>query len=126
MLFSPACRERLTVPWTVTQDTEKTVVFYYSNVKEGGLTAPFLGGIAGQNVIMLHYRDILPRQCRRTRSGGDAATAKIIRQTENCYSCHRDHGAVDTTFVQFYPTVLPIAKGKGTLAAAYQKESESH
>ena len=55
----------------------------------------------------------------------DAATAKIIPQTENCYSCHSDHGAVDTTFVQFYPTVLPIAKRKGTLAAAYQKESES-
>jgi hypothetical protein len=35
----------------------------------------------------------------------------------NCYSCHRDHGAVDTTFVQFYPTLLPIANQKGTLAA---------
>jgi hypothetical protein len=55
-----------------------------------------------------------------------AATAKIIPQTENCYSCHSDHGAVDTTFVQFYPTLLSIAKEKGTLAAAYQKESESH
>jgi hypothetical protein len=29
---------------------------------------------------------------------------------------------VDTTFVQFYPTLLPIAKAKGTLSAAYQKE----
>jgi hypothetical protein len=29
---------------------------------------------------------------------------------------------VDTTFVQFYPTLLPIAKTKGTLSAAYQKE----
>jgi hypothetical protein len=29
---------------------------------------------------------------------------------------------VDTTFVQFYPTLLPIAKSKGTLAAAYWKE----
>jgi hypothetical protein len=25
-------------------------------------------------------------------------------------------------FVQFYPTLLPIAKSKGTLAVAYQKE----
>jgi hypothetical protein len=29
---------------------------------------------------------------------------------------------VDTTFVQFYPTLLPIATSKGTLSAAYLKE----
>jgi len=30
---------------------------------------------------------------------------------------------VDTTFVQFYPTLLPLAKEKGTLSAAYVKET---
>ncbi len=40
-----------------------------------------------------------------------------------CYSCHQSHGAVDTTFVQFYPTLMPIAKSKNTLSAAYLKES---
>jgi hypothetical protein len=40
-----------------------------------------------------------------------------------CYSCHQAHGAVDTTFVQFYPTLLPIAKSKGTLSAGYVRES---
>jgi len=39
-----------------------------------------------------------------------------------CYSCHEQHGAVDTTFVQFYPTLLEIAKKKGTLAQGYLKE----
>ena len=34
-----------------------------------------------------------------------------------CYSCHLAHGAVDTTFVQFYPTLLPIAREKKTLGA---------
>jgi aspartate oxidase len=29
---------------------------------------------------------------------------------------------VDTTFVQFYPTLLPIAKEKQTLSASYLKE----
>ena len=33
----------------------------------------------------------------------------------NCYTCHEANGAVDTTFVQFYPTLIPIAKQKGTL-----------
>jgi hypothetical protein len=51
--------------------------------------------------------------------------AKMIPQSEACYSCHSAHAAVDTTFVQFYPTLLPIARGKGTLSAAYRKEAEA-
>jgi hypothetical protein len=48
-----------------------------------------------------------------------------------CYSCHEQHAAADTTFVQFYPTLLAIAKDKGTLSASYLKEeaaaaSEKH
>jgi hypothetical protein len=39
-----------------------------------------------------------------------------------CYSCHAQHAAVDTTFVQFYPTLLQIAKQKQTLSASYLKE----
>ncbi len=54
---------------------------------------------------------------------GDAKTAKMIPTNMECYSCHADHAAVDTTFVQFYPTLLPIAQSKGMLSAAYQKES---
>jgi cytochrome P460 len=50
-------------------------------------------------------------------------TAKMTPTGAACYSCHLDHGAVDTTFVQFYPTLLPIAKSKGTLATGYAKES---
>jgi hypothetical protein len=46
----------------------------------------------------------------------------LIPQGAPCYSCHAAHGAVDTTFVQFYPTLIPIAKQKGTLSAAYVKE----
>jgi len=49
-------------------------------------------------------------------------TAKMIPVSADCYSCHAAHAAVDTTFVQFYPTLLPIAKSKGTLSAEYQKE----
>lgn len=52
----------------------------------------------------------------------DAKTAKMIPTSMDCYSCHAEHAAVDTTFVQFYPTLLPIARAKGTLSAAYQKE----
>ena len=43
-----------------------------------------------------------------------ADTGKQIATTASCYSCHQQHGAVDTTFVQFYPTLIEIAKAKGT------------
>jgi len=54
------------------------------------------------------------------------STAKMIPLTQDCYSCHAEHGAVDTTFVQFYPTLKTIATQKGTLEAGYQKNGQSH
>jgi len=53
----------------------------------------------------------------------DKKLATMVPIEANCYKCHEAHAAVDTTFVQFYPTLLPIAKSKGTLSAGYQKES---
>ena len=54
----------------------------------------------------------------------DAKTAKMIPDGHaNATAATPITRAVDTTFVQFYPTLLPIAKSKGTLSAAYQKEN---
>jgi len=50
------------------------------------------------------------------------APAKIVERPASCYTCHEAHGAVDTSFVQFYPTLIGIAKEKKTLSAAYLKE----
>jgi hypothetical protein len=50
-------------------------------------------------------------------------TAKMTPTTATCYSCHAEHAAVDTTFVQFYPTLLPLAKSHATLSPEYTKES---
>jgi len=49
-------------------------------------------------------------------------TAKMVPKEAACYSCHEQHGAVDTTFVQFYPTLVDLAKQKGTLSAGYLKD----
>jgi hypothetical protein len=48
-----------------------------------------------------------------------ATPAAVTARTADCYSCHQANGAVDTTFVQFYPTLLPIARDKKTLSAGY-------
>lgn len=42
----------------------------------------------------------------------------------SCYTCHEQHAVVDTTFVQFYPTLLGIAKEKKTLNPELLKELE--
>jgi len=51
--------------------------------------------------------------------------ATLIPQTAACYACHQDHAAVDTTFVQFYPTLLPLATSKATLSASYLAEEKT-
>lgn len=51
--------------------------------------------------------------------------SKMVPKEAACYSCHQAHGAVDTTFVQFYPTLIGIAKDKGTLSDAYLKDEKA-
>ncbi len=72
--------------------------------------------------LEIHIKDqARPGQWAFFVSADGKAPGKLMPQSANCYSCHQDHGAVDTTFVQFYPTLMPIAKDKGTLAASYLK-----
>ncbi|MFY9560648.1 MAG: cytochrome P460 family protein [Terriglobales bacterium] len=52
----------------------------------------------------------------------EATTGSHIPAQAVCYSCHEQHGAVDTTFVQFYPTLLEIARQKGTFSPGYLKD----
>ena len=52
--------------------------------------------------------------------GGEA---KIVARPATCYTCHEQHAAVDTTFVQFYPTLLGLATEKKTLSPEYVKAS---
>jgi Cytochrome P460 len=50
----------------------------------------------------------------------DAKTAEA-KPKQQCWQCHNDHAAVEHTFVQFYPTLKPIAQKFGT----YRKEAET-
>ena len=47
-------------------------------------------------------------------SFGQGTEGKRFARTQSCYSCHAANGAVDNTFVQFYPALLPVAKAHGT------------
>jgi len=52
--------------------------------------------------------------------------SKQVPKEAACYSCHEQHAAVDTTFVQFYPTLLDIARKKGTFSPAYLKDETAN
>ena len=40
-----------------------------------------------------------------------------------CNACHSQSGAVDNTFVQFYPTLFEVAQKKGTLSPSFVQKS---
>ena len=40
-------------------------------------------------------------------------------QVARCIECHTKHTAVERTFVQFYPTLLEVARQKGTLKPGF-------
>jgi hypothetical protein len=51
------------------------------------------------------------------REGALAPVAKPLAGDDvaSCVECHTEHGAVERTFVQFYPHLLDVAREKGTL-----------
>ena len=51
----------------------------------------------------------------------DAKTAEAMLKGNNCWSCHDQHAAVEHTFVQFYPTLKPVAMKFGTYSEARAK-----
>ena len=53
--------------------------------------------------------------------GADDKTAGAMPKGNACYSCHDAHGAVEHTFVQFYPTVKTVAKKFGTYNEAREQ-----
>jgi len=48
------------------------------------------------------------------KNGQFAATGKVIPPGNRCEECHSQQGAVDSTFVQFYPDLIPVAQKHGT------------
>ena len=106
---------------------DKTILVKENRVAESAGTISKSGKFQTRVASMeLHVKDTT-----RFRGGwaffvsNGRSPAVPIPLTANCYSCHAEHAAVDTTFVQFYPTLLEIAKNKGALSAGYLKESRA-
>jgi Cytochrome P460 len=52
--------------------------------------------------------------------GADTKTAEAMPKAA-CWQCHEDHAAVEHSFVQFYPTLKPVAEKFGS----YRREAEN-
>ena len=104
---------------------DKTILIKENRMAESAGTLSKAGHFQADVMnLEIHIKDErFPGKWAFFVSDNGKADAKLRPQSANCYSCHQDHGAVDTTFVQFYPTLFPIAKEKGTLSAAYLKET---
>jgi len=75
------------------------------------------------HAVEAHVKDsTLPGKWGFFEFGSDT-TATITARPAACYSCHEAHAAVDTTFVQFYPTLIDIAKAKNKLSPEYLKDT---
>jgi hypothetical protein len=48
-------------------------------------------------------------------SGTLPKTSPPLKASNSCLACHGTNGAVEHTFVQFYPTLIEVARQKGTL-----------
>jgi hypothetical protein len=102
---------------------DKSMLVLESRGAESHVSINKAGRSQGQDVmgVEVHLKD-------ESRGGWafyafDSATpAKMIPKEASCYSCHQQHAAVDTTFVQFYPTLLPLATKMKTLSDGYLKE----
>jgi hypothetical protein len=53
------------------------------------------------------------------RQANDAQAALSGESAAGCVTCHTNNTAVERTFVQFYPTLLDVARSKGTLKPGF-------
>ena len=104
---------------------DKTVMVLETRMAKGRGSINQKGNYQDEEImgVEVHVRDDARFPGKWAFFGFDGGkTGKMVPTTATCYGCHQDHGAVDTTFVQFYPTLLPIAKAKNTFAEKYLKE----
>jgi len=105
---------------------DKTVLVKENRMAESAGTLSKSGQFqTGVMDLEIHVKDEarFPGKWAFFVSSDGKAAGTLMPQSASCYSCHQDHAAVDTTFVQFYPTLLGIAKDKSTLSAGYLKDS---
>jgi len=79
------------------------------SIVKGGRFQTDLGGIG----VEVKDENRFPEKWAYFSFGPDQKTSSANAK-EACWQCHNEHGAVENTFVQFYPTLEPVARHFGT------------
>jgi Cytochrome P460 len=106
---------------------DKTVLLLEGRVGAGNVSIAKRGLVQTGEVmgIEAHVKDTARFKGGWAFFGFDGdKPAEMIPYTASCYSCHQQHAAADTTFVQFYPTLLPVATKLSTLNPSYVAETK--
>jgi hypothetical protein len=98
---------------------DKTVLVMemYTSGTEGSINKGGHYQLASMGGIEAHVKDS-SRPGDRWKFYGfdeDGKPADARGNGNVCTQCHTKNGGVEDTFVQFYPTLLPVARAKGTL-----------
>jgi hypothetical protein len=103
---------------------DKTVLVLENRGAEGAASINRRGHTQSTKVtgLEVHVKDKSKEGGWAFYGFGTSTVGNLFPRTASCYSCHEQHGIVDTTFVQFYPTLLGIAKEKKTINVDLLKE----
>jgi hypothetical protein len=97
-----------------------TVIF--SEKRAGVSTLPITAnqgwGQTGEPVgFEFEVKDLAHGGWRYFTAPAGAGAGKPVAKQSDCTTCHAEHGAVDNTFVQFYPKLAAFAKAHHTFRA---------
>jgi Cu/Ag efflux protein CusF len=100
---------------------DKTVLVLESRASDSKLSINKNGRVqTNLTGIEVHIKDVARGGWAFYAFDRGADKGTLLPKSAGCNSCHEQNGAVDTTFVQFYPTLIDIAKSKGTFKVTPQ------
>ena len=89
----------------------------HGSINQGGHFQTDLSGLEAHVIDQARFPERSRFFAFPTPGGKPAPSARPVGRDAGCLACHVANGAVDRTFVQFYPTLLEVAERKGTLRA---------
>ena len=92
----------------------------HGSINQGGHYQTNLLGLEAEVKDSTHFSDTWA-YFGFTKMDGTMLDNSAAMPIENCFNCHAQNAAVEHSFVQFYPTLLDVAKSKGTLRSDYPK-----
>ena len=95
---------------------DKTIILLEIRNSETKVSINKNGRVQSEKTVAIeaHVKDVKKGGWDFYQFADGSKIGKPFAKTADCFTCHQQNGAVDTTFVQFYPTLIGVAKQHGT------------